>query len=451
MQSKVSKFSPILSLLAMGSFIFMILGFGFFYNSKGIDNPFLQIDPLFCLIIVSFIYFVVFGIAKKDKINKSLDGISEIMINGGVAQMIMIFLLSGAFSKITNNIGSIDSLTNFFLSFIPQDFILLGVFFISSAISTSLGTSLGTVAIMAPIAQNFASLGVFSQTIGASAVISGAYFGDNLSLISDTTIAAIQTQKADLIGKFKANIKIAIPCFLSCCIIFILDGLEAKNIENLTINSYEWVLFLPYLIVILMGGMKFNVIFVLLSGIVSSFFIGFFCSKIPLPQLSKLTIDGFKSMSDLNTFVIFIAFLNGITIHSGGMDLIKNFVQKTISKSQKKSLTKPILITFFIICAMNFMTANNTIAIIMSGSIIYSIFELFQFNAKKEYIAAVIDNFSCGIHGILPHAPQVLLVSSILGVSIFDIISRSYYSIFLTIFTFISVIFVNRKYFYVKS
>ncbi len=447
MNSRVSTFSPILSLLAMASFVVMILGFGIFYQISGVHNPFSQIDPLFFLVIVAFLYFCIFGISKGNSINKSLDGISEIMIDGGVAQMIMIFLLSGAFGNITNQIGSISSLTGFFLNFIPQDFMLLGVFLISSAVSTALGTSLGTIAIMAPVAQSFAQMGVFSPIFGASAVISGAYFGDNLSLISDTTIASIQTQKADLIGKFKENFKIALPCFVICCIIFITQGIVINDIHIPQNIDYHLILIIPYILVIAMGIARFNVIFVLLTGIILSFLIGIFISGNTLPGLSKFTIDGFKSVSDLNTFIIFIAFLNGITIHSGGMDLVKNFVQKIVSKSSKTSIIKPIFLTLVIIAITNAITANNTIAIIISGSLIYSIFDLFNFNAKKEYIAAVVDNFSCGIHGLLPHAPQVLLASSIAGVSIFDVILKSYYSMLLLVFTLFSAFIVNHKYF----
>lgn len=416
------------SLLLAVSFIFSFLGFGLFFLKQGISHPFSKVDPLFILIAMLGIYVIYVSIFHgKKELESLISQITEHVFDNCVVQMILIFLLSGVFGSVTSNIGCSQSLTNFLLSILPSNAILLGVFIASAAIATAMGTSLSTVAIMGPVALSLQH--VASPVYLAGAVISGAYFGDNVSLISDTTIAAANITGADIVKKFKFNFKLAIAPFITVCAIMLFKG-QLSN-EAISIPNFNILLITPYILVVVLGMLNVNVIAVLLIGILSAILFAIF-KQVPISNLSVFATQGLLSLAELNTFVILVSFLSTLIKVEGGFDIIEDKISKHFSEKSSNHVT--VVLVFIILLINNLIMANNTIAIILTGALIKKILE--ASNTPSEAGGAMTDNFSCGVHGLLPHAPQILLASSIFNVGIFEVITHSYYCIFLTIMSF---------------
>ncbi len=427
------KKRAISSLLLAVSFIFTFIGCGLFYLTQNVSQPFSKVDPLFILISLLAFYMMYVGFfnGKKD-LNVLIDKVTEVVFDNCVVQMILIFLLSGVFGSITSNIGSSQSLTNFLLNLLPANAILLGVFISSAAIATAMGTSLSTVAIMGPVALSLQN--VASPIYLASAVISGAYFGDNVSLISDTTIAAANVTGSDIIKKFKLNFKLSIFPFFMVCVIMLLQGQNSN--EVVTMNNFNILLIMPYILVVVLGMCNINVISVLLIGILNATMLALF-RGMSLTNLSVFSTQGLLSLAELNTFVILISFLSTMIKIEGGFEIIEYKISQYFDNKSSNRLA--VILVFIILLINNLIMANNTIAIILTGALIKKIFDTAK--TPTHVAGAITDNFSCGVHGLLPHAPQVLLAASIFNIGIFEVVRHSYYCIFLTTTTFIYFMF----------
>ena len=252
--------SCLISFLPILLFITIFVGSGVYFTLIGIENPFYQLSPLSAIMPALALGWVLYPGKTEDRMNALLDGIRH----RDIIAMCLIFLLAGAFSEVTKSIGSVDATVNLALSLMPVEFLLIGIFLTSSFIATAIGTSMGTVATIGPIAAGLAAQGAFPMALGAATVVGGAMFGDNLSIISDTTIASVMSQEADTKAKLKLNAKIAsIASIITIAIIFF----TSENVMNIEAKSYSLILVTPYIFLIVLATIGVNVFIALLSSL----------------------------------------------------------------------------------------------------------------------------------------------------------------------------------------
>ena len=318
-----------------------------------------------------------------------------------ILTMGVIYLLAGAFATVSKSIGSVEAIVNLGIKYLSAEYILVGVFLIASFLSTSSGTSVGTIVSLSPIAFGLAnSFGIDVNMIGA-ALLCGAMFGDNLSFISDTTIAATQTMGCEMKDKFKENIKIAFPAFLLSAIVFIYLGSNTNTISAnyQEIGETSMILIFPYLLVILLAMLGVNVFSVLIFGILSSGLVGIFESSLSWLDFSKKIYDGFLGMNDVFVLAIFTGGISGIVEKLGGIDLLLSKI-KTFAKGQKSAY----LGIASLVSLSDAAIANNTIAIILTGKVAKKISDDHKLNLKLS--ASILDIFSCIVQGLIPYGAQ---------------------------------------------
>lgn len=359
-----------------------------------------------------------------------------------ILTMGVIYLLAGAFATVSKSIGSVEAIVNLGIKYLSVEYILVGVFLIASFLSASSGTSVGTIVSLSPIAFGLAnSFGIDVNMVGA-ALLCGAMFGDNLSFISDTTIAATQTMGCEMKDKFKENIKIAFPAFLLSAIVFIYLGSNANTISAnyQEIGETSMILIFPYLLVILLAMLGVNVFSVLIFGILSSGLVGIFESSLSWLDFSKKIYDGFLGMNDVFVLAIFTGGISGIVEKLGGIDLLLSKI-KTFAKGQKSAY----LGIASLVSLSDAAIANNTIAIILTGKVAKKISDDHKLNPKLS--ASILDIFSCIVQGLIPYGAQILVLMELSGnqMDYFEMIKNTWYIYFLLVFAIISIVFQGNK------
>ena len=359
-----------------------------------------------------------------------------------ILMMGVIYLLAGAFATVSKSIGSVEAIVNLGIKYLSAEYILVGVFLIASFLSTSSGTSVGTIVSLSPIAFGLAnSFGIDVNMVGA-ALLCGAMFGDNLSFISDTTIAATQTMGCEMKDKFKENIKIAFPAFLLSAIVFIYLGSNANTISAnyQEIGETSIILIFPYLLVILLAMLGVNVFSVLIFGILSSGLVGIFESSLSWLDFSKKIYDGFLGMNDVFVLALFTGGISGIVEKLGGIDLLLSKI-KTFAKGQKSAY----LGIASLVSLSDAAIANNTIAIILTGKVAKKISDDHKLNPKLS--ASILDIFSCIVQGLIPYGAQILVLMELSGnqMDYFEMIKNTWYIYFLLVFAIISIVFQGNK------
>lgn len=371
------------------------------------------------------IIFALFLIKSRESLTHRIDNIIENSLNSGITQMIIIFILAGAFANTLAGMGSIDVLKSLIYYAIPESFILPGLFLVSGLIATAIGTSVGTVATMAPICLAISGGNQENAALAASAAIAGAYLGDNLSMISDTTIAAVKTQNAENDKKFLLNLKLILPAIILTCLVYVLKEFQIENLENTYQPSlHDFLIITPYILVIILGCMRYHVLFVLMLSILISFMIGGLI-EIPVIDLTKSMVAGMSSMFEISSFVVLVSVINSAIKYHGWMDKVENTLKHT---SQKFGKGASYFVLFFFVIIANLITANNTVSIIMCGDLARGLAEKLKLDRNK--MATFIDMSSCYIHSLVFYAPQLILASSICKVEIWSLIQHSYYSFF---------------------
>ena len=335
-----------------------------------------------------------------------------------ILTMGVIYLLAGAFATVSKSIGSVEAIVNLGIKYLSAEYILVGVFLIASFLSTSSGTSVGTIVSLSPIAFGLAnSFGIDVNMVGA-ALLCGAMFGDNLSFISDTTIAATQTMGCEMKDKFKENIKIAFPAFLLSAMIFIYLGSNANTISAnyQEIGETSMILIFPYLLVILLAMLGVNVFFVL------------------------IIYDGFLGMNDVFVLALFTGGISGIVEKLGGINFLLSKI-KTFAKGQKSAY----LGIASLVSLSDAAIANNTIAIILTGKVAKKISDDHKLNPKLS--ASILDIFSCIVQGLIPYGAQILVLMELSGnqMDYFEMIKNTWYIYFLLVFAIISIVFQGNK------
>lgn len=351
--------------------------------------------------------------------------------NKNVLLMIWIFVMAGAFATTAKAIGSVEATVNLTLTVLPGKWLLAGLFLASCFISMSIGTSVGTVVALVPIASGLAEQSGLSLAMLTGLIVGGAFFGDNLSFISDTTIASTTSQGCSMSDKFKANIWICGPAALIVTVIYIIIGLNHGATPE--IGEIEYVKLIPYLSVIVLALCGLNVLLVLGIGLLLSAAIGFVNGMTWLEFLGSVG-DGIAGMGEL----IIVTMLSGgmleLIRHNGGIDFIIKGLTKGIKGKRGAEFSIAGLVGL-----SNFCTANNTIAILTTGDIARDITKKFGLDPRKS--ASLLDTFSCVVQGIIPYGAQLLMASGFAGISAAAIIPCLYYPFVLCVVACFSIIF----------
>ena len=378
--------------------------------------------PVSSAFIIASIYAIV--ITSSRTLEERMIVFSRGAANTNILQMIWIFILAGAFAATAKQIGAIDATVNLALKMLPGNLLYAGLFIAACFISMSIGTSVGTIAALVPIGADIAGkIDPIGAHPGLTAFISaiivgGSFFGDNLSFISDTTIAATRTQGCSMKDKFKTNILIVGPAALIVCGLYIFMGLSVESVPHT--GDVDLLLIVPYMLIIVLALLGLDVSLVLTTGLVVTALIGFCKGLLTWTGWMQAIGNGITSMSDLIIVTLLAGGMLEMIRFNGGLDSITRGLTKNIYGKLGAELSIAGLVSLSNIC-----TANNTIAIITVGSIAKNISARFGLDPRKT--ASILDTFSCLIQGLIPYGAQLLMAAGLAGISSLSIISYLYY------------------------
>lgn len=421
------------ALLPFIVFVLVYLATGLILNAMGVEMAFYQVAAPVCILPAIILAFIMFEGSMDDKFNDFVRGCGD----ENIIIMCLIYILAGAFATVSKSSGGVDSVVNFALSLIPVQFVTAGIFLISCFISISTGTSVGTISAVGPIAVGVATKGNLPLPLVLGALVGGAMFGDNLSVISDTTIAATRTQNVAMKDKFRANIKIALPAAIITFVILLVVGKPEGEVE-LGDLSYNFILIIPYLFVLITALAGMNVFLVLTSGIVLSGIIGMITGGLTMMTFAQNIFTGFSGMFEIFLLSLLTGGLSYMVSSNGGIEWL---VQKIrgFAKDVKSAEVSIALLTLLTDAA----TANNTVAIIIDGPVAKEISKDFKVDPRRS--ASFLDTFSCVMQGIIPYGAQVLIAAGLtkelgaLAVSPVQIIPFLWYQALLAVFAIISI------------
>ena len=346
--------------------------------------------------------------------------------------MIWIFVLAGAFAASTKAMGAVDATVALTLRVVPEQFLPAGIFIAACFTSISIGTSVGTIVALTPIASAIATQTGCSAPWLVAIVVGGALFGDNLSFISDTTIAATRTQGCSMRDKFRTNVKIVTPAAIITLLIYIFTQQDAITYTATDVTS-PWYTILPYLLVLVLSAIGTNVLIVLTLGILSSGLIGLACGQISLLDWFSTMGEGIDSMGQLIIITMMAGGMLEMIRLNGGIDYIISRLTSRVNSRRAAEGSIAALVMFADIC-----TANNTVAIISVGSIARQIADRFGISPRRT--ASLLDTFSCCIQGVLPYGAQLLMAAGLASISPAEIIPHLYYPMIMGGFALMAIL-----------
>ena len=359
-----------------------------------------------------------------------------------IITMCIIYLLAGAFSAVSKATGSIDAVVFFGSQYFSAQYIPLGVFLMASFLSVSAGTSVGTIVALTPIVMGFAENTQTDINVVAASLLCGAMFGDNLSFISDTTIAATQSLGCQMKDKFRTNIMIAFPAAVIAAVIFIFLGGNSSSVvlESQASGSPSIWLIVPYLLVIVLSVLGVNVFLVLIVGVLISGIIGISTGSLSWLDFANKIYEGFLGMNEIFLLALLTGGLAGIVENMGGITFLLNKA-KQMMRGQKSAYFG----MGFLVSLIDAAIANNTIAIVLSGKVAQNITE--KYNLSPKFSASVLDIFSCIVQGILPYGAQILILIKLSEnkVNYLEILQNAWYLYFLLFFVVLFIIIKSRK------
>ncbi len=338
--------------------------------------------------------------------------------NSNIMLMVLIFILAGAFAQTTKAMGAVDATVNLTLSILPGNVLAAGVFLAACVISVSVGTSVGTIVALTPVAAGLSAQTGISPALMSAVVVSGAMFGDNLSFISDTTIVATRTQGCKMADKFKTNFHIVMPFAVLTTILYILLGSSAQS--SFAAGDISWVKVLPYFIVLAAAVMGVNVMVVLLGGTILCGVIGMLTGAFDIWGWTTSMGAGINGMGELIIVTILAGGMLEMIRYNGGLAWIIQKMTAKIRSRKGAELSIAGVVSFANLC-----TANNTIALIMAGPIAKEIAQ--RFHIAPNRAASLLDILSCFVQGIIPYGAQLLMAASLSGISPVQIMKYLYY------------------------
>ena len=403
------------ALLPIGVFLVIFLGAGIIFHD------FYAMPAIVAFLIALFVAFLQNRkVSFDEKIKIIAKGVGE----ENIITMSLIFLCAGGFSGAVSAAGGVDSTVNLGLSLIPTHFIVSGLFIISCFISVSMGTSMGTIAALAPIAVGISEEAGFPLAVCIAAVVCGAMFGDNLSMISDTTIAAVKTQGCEMKDKFKANFLIVLPAAVITAVFFWFITRDMSY--DIASSEYNLFQVIPYLVVLVGALIGINVFLVLIAGIVLSLIVGVATGTIVLSEMFTVVGDGVVSMYDITVISIIVACIVSLVRANGGIHFILNLIKSRIRGKKGAQAGIAALALLVDLC-----TANNTVAIVMSGPIAKEISDEFEVDPKRS--ASLLDMFTSVGQGLIPYGAQLLSAATLTGLTPFDMIPYLVYPVLMAV------------------
>lgn len=429
--------SPVVVLAAL--FVGLGVAWGDFYKV-----------PLIVVFLIVVIYSVAVTIVMdkrigaknvtwKQHIGHAVDLLSRGAGEKNLLLMIWIFLLAGAFAATAKAMGAIDATVQLTMTLLPTSMLLPGLFLAACFVSLSVGTSVGTIVALVPVAAGLAEPTGLAIGLLVASVVGGAFFGDNLSFISDTTIVATRTQGVKLADKFKANIWLALPAaVLTFCLLFVL-GMSASTLINDALGASALAdinLFkvLPYLVVLVTAVMGLDVMLVLVLGNVLAAAVGMFCGDLDLAACMAASGEGMTGMTETILVALMAGGMMELIRHNGGIGYIIYHLTRRVNGKRGAELAIAALVSLTNCC-----TANNTVAILSVGKISADIADRFGVNRLKS--ASLLDTFSCVVQGLLPYGAQLLIAAGLAKITPIEIIPYLYYNAFLVLVALLSITF----------
>ena len=392
--------------------------------------------PLTVAFLVASAYAVC--ITPKLKLKKRIAIFSRGAGDENLMLMVWIFILAGAFAKAAGAMGAIDATVDLTLRMLPDSMLLPGLFLAACFISLSIGTSVGTVVALTPVAVGIAEQTGSTLPLIVAIVVGGSFFGDNLSFISDTTIVATQTQGVRMSDKFKANFYLAGPAALIALVIYIILGQGVHAPAD--VAWPEWYKVLPYVAVLVLAIAGMNVLVVLFIGILLAGIIGMACGSFGLMGWMGAMGDGIMGMSELIIVTLLAGGMLALIRHNGGIDWLISVLTRRINGKRGAKFAIALLVILADLC-----TANNTIALITVGPVARDIAD--RYDVDHRLSASLLDTFSCFAQGLIPYGAQLLMAAGLAAISPFDIIGYLYYPLLLGAIAVLGILFrFPRKY-----
>lgn len=419
-----TKTGSAIALLPLGVFLILFIGSGI------ISGDFYKMPTLVAFIISTMVAFLS---NRKADFNTKIEVFCKGGGNKDIILMLTIFLFAGAFSGVSKAMGGADSVVNIGLSLVPANLLVTGLFIIGCFISVSMGTSVGTIAAIGPIGVAVAQNTGIPVALVLGAVVGGAMFGDNLSMISDTTIAATKTQGCEMRDKFKLNFIIVLPAAIVTVILLTVMSKGYVSVSNET-YSYELIKVLPYLFVLIGAVIGANVFLLLGIGVIMAGFIGILTNSLDLFGIISAISQGMSGMFELCMISIVVGGMVELIKFNGGIDFVLNFIQSKIKNKRGAEFGIAALVSVVDLC-----TANNTIAIVMAGPLAKNIADEYNIDPKRS--ASILDIFSSVWQGIIPYGAQLLTAAGLAGISPFEIITYLHYPILMFICGIIAIVF----------
>lgn len=417
-----------IALLPIGVFLLIFLGSGI------VTGDFYAMPAIVAFLIALAVAFVQ---NKELSFDQKIKVISKGVGDENIITMSLIFLCAGGFSGAVTAAGGVDSTVNFALSILPSGVAVVGLFIIGCFISVSMGTSMGTIAALAPIAVGISEKTGFAMAICIGAVVCGAMFGDNLSMISDTTIAAVKTQGCEMKDKFKANFLIVLPAAVITIIIFFVITM-GQNFEMSGELPYNLLQIIPYLLVLVGALIGINVFVVLIGGIVLSLIVGVTTETIAVADMFTIVGGGVTGMYDITVISIVVACIVALVKEFGGIQFILNLIRSKIN-SKKGAEFGIAGLTLLVDCC----TANNTVAIVMAGPIAKEISDEFGVDSKRS--ASLLDIFASVGQGLIPYGAQLLSAATLTGLTPYAIMPYLFYPILMAVSAILFIAFKKEK------
>lgn len=386
--------------------------------------------PLTVAFLIASAYAI--GITPKIKLRERINIFSRGAGDENIMLMIWIFVLAGAFATTASKMGAIDATVNLTLRLLPASMLLPGLFLAACFISLSIGTSVGTVVALTPVAVGIAEQTGFSLPMIVALVVGGAFFGDNLSFISDTTIVATQTQGCKMNDKFKANIWLAAPAAIIVLVayIFIGQGIEVPAY----LPEVEWYKVIPYVAVLVMAIVGVNVLIVLFIGILLAGIMGMATGSFDAIGWMGAMGNGIMGMSELIIVTLLAGGMLALIRHNGGIEYLIHALTKRIRGKRGAKCTIALLVILADMC-----TANNTIALVTVGPMAKEIAD--KYGIDKRISASLLDTFSCFTQGFLPYGAQLLMAAGLAQITPFEITAYLYYPLALGLMALLGIVF----------
>lgn len=364
-------------------------------------------------------------ISRGEKLSSRIERFSKGAANPNITLMIWIYILAGAFAQSAKAMGAIDATVNLTLWIVPDQLLMAGIFIAACFISLSIGTSVGTIVALTPVAIGVAERLGISTPLMVAIIIGGAFFGDNLSFISDTTIAATRTQGCKMRDKFRVNSLIVIPAAIIILIIYVIMGLQIHG--GAETGAVNWIKVIPYLVVLITAAAGVNVLLVLMLGIILSGFIGVLTHSFGVFDWFGALGDGILGMGELIIIALLAGGMLEMIRHNGGINYIIQLLTRGVKTKRGAELSIAAMV-----CIANLCTANNTIAVLTIGPIAHDISVKYQLKPQKT--ASILDTFSCFIQGLIPYGAQVLMAAGLAAISPIEIVSYLYYPMCMGLF-----------------